>query len=653
MRQFKYTFTVALFTGLFFLQSPMAADTTEETADQQNQQLPELVWTLRGEHLPQTDERFGLIRSELREKTAILSEAIDRTKSADRWRNYLKWDLLEPHLQDDVTINRKTLQDLDAVLRRFRSNLPGLELKSFRETADALQRYRELAFWYALAKRRDTKPIYESYVKQLQEQLRRHLEAPTVETARRVAKLVSMLDYQGQAPVLVEKLRSRFSHPNLRAEFSVDALNRLAEPISDLENVNDCILGARVRGNALVDGQVRFAAVQSDSRMRMDIKLAGHISTNTVGYKKPVKIYSTGSTNYHGTKSLFFSDEYFRTSSADISASTRNRPHKVRKTGGKFGRRIVEKIAWKKVCEKKRQSERIASRKAEKRVSKKFDERVLEAVTEGRDKYVEKLQLPLKRRGFHPNDIQFTSGHDSLNTRYALATDTQLTTDTSPPPKSLRNDITVQVHQSAINNFMPFALGGVAMVRESVEEPQRLEGDFPKWLRKLNEANESRELSEGEPYDDEDFKPYRLVFNSDHPVSVSFDDEIMTVRLRFASLQTGDEEESKPIENWDFLVRYRVTQRDNMVVLQREGEIEAFPSGFDPRWDTSLTSEQVGFRKNLAANLTKKADQGQGFPAEIEIPEITLGEDGPVQRKLAIEQLQCDDGWLTIGYRMP
>ena len=652
MRPFVHLSTIALLACSWASAFSYSAEQVEP-ALKLTDDLSEEVWQLRGEHQPLTDERFAPVRAELRQRAEVLSRVIDSTNTPDRWRSYLRWKLLEPHFSDDVTINRQTLEELDSVLRRFHTNMPGLELPSFRRTAEALKRYRELAFWNALAKRRDTAPIYDSYVKQLQKQLERHLEAPTDETAHSVAKAVRMIDYQGTAPELVGKLRSRFSRSNVQAELSVDALNRLAQPVTEREDVNDCILGARVRGEAMVDGQVRFAAVQSHDRTRMDIQLTGHISTSTVGYKKPVKIYSRGTTAYHGTKSLLIADDYFRSTAAHVSANTNNRPYRVRKTGGKFGRRLVQKIAWKQVCKKKRQSERIASSKASKKVSKKFDERVSTALVEGRDKYEEKLQLPLVRRGFEPSQIRFASTSTALTTAYALGTGDQLTTDTLPPGKDVTNDITVQVHQSAVNNFLPLVLSGVTMVRDSIEEPQRLEGDAPKWLTNLNAANESRELSLAEPSEEEDFKPYRLVFNSERPASVSFDDGIASIRLRFASLVSGEDEEQKPIENWDFIVHYRVTERDNRVVLVRDGEVEVFPTGFDPRWDKKMSGEQVGFRNNLAANLNKKADQEQGFPSEIEVPEIKLGNQGGAQRKLAIQQLECDEGWLTIGYRMP
>lgn len=618
--------------------------------------LPSKVWELRGEHQPLTEERFQPVREELRRRAATLEKVLDATNTPERWRDYLKWDLIEPHLGDDPKINRNSLSDIDKVLRRFRSNMPGLELKSFRNMASTLQRYRELAFWYALAKQRDSAPIYDSFVKRLQQQVERHLEEPTVETERGISKTLATIDHLDHAPELVSKLRSQYSGANFRAEISIDAMNRLVKPICELEPVRDCILGASVRGQALANGTVRFAAHESSDQMRFDIHMAGHIATNTVGYKKPVKIYTTGSTNYTGFKTLTIKDDQFSASPAYISAQTTNRPRAVKKTGGNFGRKLIEKIAWKKVCEKKRQSERIASAKAKKKLTKKFDQRVANALTEGRAKYVSKLQLPMQRRGFEGELVQFQSAANSVLASMKLSTDFQLSADSSPPVRAVSNDITLQLHQSAVNNFLPFILSGVQLQQDSSEEAMSLKGDLPPWLKKISQENKLREITpanEAARPPEEDFKPYRLTFNGEHPASVSFDDNRVTIRLRFEELKTGENEEEPPLQNWDFIIHYRLTQRDNQVVLVRDGEIEVFPTGFDPRWDERMSSEQVGYRNNMAKNLNKKADEGRGFPKEIEIPALKIASDDDAEREFALEQLECDEGWLTVGYRVP
>lgn len=624
--------------------------------DHSSEDLASLVWTLRGEHRPMTDERFAAVREELRDQAGELELVIESSKIEDHWRDYLRWDLLEPHFEDDVVINRQSLEDLDAVLRRFHSDRPGMEHPAFVRTADAIERYRELAFWNALARRRDTSGIYENYVKQLQEQMRRHLEAPTVETTRQIGKTLGMIEYQGQSPALLAAIRSRYSQPNVVAEVSVDALNGLAEPVCQMHPVRDCILGANVRGTALTSGKVAFASYESDDQMTLDIQLAGHITTNTVGYKKPVRVKTTGHTNYAASKRLTFSDERFHATTAQVSARTRNHTYSVQKTGGKLGKRLIEKIAWKKVRESKAKGERIAAQKARRRVSAGFDERVLEALTNGRVKYEDRFRMPMLRRGFAPEQMHFASTGGTLMAQVSLATGKQISTDALPPDKDPDNDVTVQVHETAVNNYLPFLLSGVGMSQQSEDEPQQLEGDVPEWLRKAAEATEDVEVptpaEAAREAPQEPFKPYRLVFNSEHPASVNFDDNRLTLRLRFAVLYTNLNEDQPPLENWDFIVVYEIEQRDDTIVLTRVGDIEVFPTGFDPRWDTKLTSEQVGYRNNLARNINKRAARGEGFPAEIIVPQLKLSEDAQPRREFHLQQLECDDGWLTVGYQV-
>lgn len=629
-----------------------------------DQSLSDLVWTLRGEHQPLTNERFAAERKSLCASTQALLAEIESLPGDTNWKEYLRWELLEPHFEDDCEINRETLQQLDAVLRRFHTDEPGLELPVFTETALAIERYRELAFWNALARRRDTSAIYETYVKQLQEQLRRHEESPTVETERQIGKSLAVIDYLGHAPALVKVIRARYDQPNVMAHVSLDALNRLPQPVYQIQPVRDCILGANVRGTAQTSGDVMFVSHESDNHIALDVHLAGHITTNTLGYRKPVVVSTTGHTNYSAMKRLTISDQRFDASDAFVSASTRNRTNSIRKTGGKFGKKFVEKIAWKKVREKKAQGERIAAQKARRRVASGFDERVIEALTQGRVNYEGKIQFPIIRRGFVSDYTHFTSTTNALMAHLSLATGRQIATSSRPPERNPKNDITVQMHETAINNFLPSVLSGVIMVQDVEDQPQRLEGDVPEWLKKA--AAEKR--AEGEPGDptpadptpadvieeglEEKFRPYRLELNSEHPASVSFNDNVMTLRLRFAKVIPNTQEDKPPLDNWDFLVSYKVTDRDGTIALTRVGEIEVFPTGFDPRWDTKLSSEQVGYRNNLARNLNRRANQGEGFPQEIIVPQIKLSNEGKPTREFKLRQLDCDDGWLTVGYQV-
>jgi hypothetical protein len=618
-------------------------------------------------HRPVNDERFGSHKKELVESARALERALGEGSQLSKdWKRYLKWNLLEPQLADNAKVDRAGLDNLAAVQRRFRSNHPGLELPVFTRVAKAIDRYRDIAFWHALAERRDTVPIYSSFAKSLDEQLRRHNEEPTMETTRSIGTALGTIEYLEESPELVKVLRADFSQPNVLAEVSTTALNELASPVCQIRAVRDCILGATVRGTAITNGDVTFQPLESPRQIEIDMFLNGVIHSRTVSYKKPVNIHARGTTPYFATKRLIINDEQFTTAGLYVDANTSTRIGSIQKTGGKLGKRLIEKIARKKVYESKRQSERIASRHAEQKIARNFDDQVVTALTNGRVTYEEKLRAPMTRIALLTKAIDLNSTREAIFTRFTLASHRQIATNTTPPEKSAENDVTVQLHETAVNNFLPTILGGATLGQESADTPPRLTGGVPKWLRELStktpkEAAEDElppheDTTVNEPVSEEKkvaFRPWRFTFNTDAPASVSFTDQKLKIRMRLAELLSSNEDGAEPIKNWDFLVTYRVFQDGNEVILEREGDIEVFPTGFDPRWDERLTNEQVGIRNNIARNLNRRAAEGQGFPKEIPLPAVKLPRQGNDELTLKMTQLNCDNGWLTIGYRVP
>lgn len=648
------------------------ADWLSSLRGQFNGDLAKLAWAGRGDHSPIDESRMSKARGRLRSAADRLEQRLGGDSSfALAWKDYLRWPQLEPHLSDEVEITGQSLRDLDGVLRRLRTNKPGLEHPVFVNTADALEQYRELAFWYALGQRRDTRPRYSSFLLELEKQITRNLEKPTVESTRQIGKVIGLVDQLGHSDELVERVKTTFGQPNISAEVSAAALQYIAtRPVTETSPVRDCILGATVRGTANSCGVLSLRPLPATNHVGLELQLAGNIQSRTYSYKKPVRVGSTGSTNFVATKRVEVSDERFRLLPSTTSARTKTRTHSVRKTGGNFGRRLIEKIARKKVAESKPQAEYIAARHAEQQVNEKFDRQVTDALYEARQNYDKKLHPPLERIGMFPEYLHMSSTSSEVEIEATLASYKQISTDQLAPGKRVDNDFTVQVHETAVNNFLPHLMGGAVIGQESEDEAPKIEGDVPAWLKKLGDDPKVKEqfaaekpadaVSTGDDKASTEFKPWQFVLNAEHPVSVHFDDQHVTLRIRVAELKTFEDGEESVQKNWDFLVKYRLEQEGNRVVLHREGKIEALPTGFDPqwfgdpRWDDKLTGRQVGIRKNLEDNINKRVADGGGFPLEIPLPPVELPTaGGDVKQELTLQQLECDEGWLTLGYRLP
>ncbi len=659
---------LALITALFCSLSSLSAQETTSAQEPAPAAVPTPEFeSAAKDHQPISEDRFASHRREFVTRARALEKALRRDAKLEReWKRYLKWDLLEPQLADNAKVDRESLEKLALVLRRFRSNHAGLEMPVFTRVAVALDRYRDIAFWHALGERRDTVPLYQSFAKNLDEQLRRHAEEPTMETTRQIGSALGTLDFLGDAHDTVKVVRASYSQPNILTDVTTDALNELAGPVCQIRPVRDCILGATIRGTAITNGLVTFQPLESPEKIQLDMFLTGVIHSRTVGFKKPVQVRASGTTDYWASKRLLISDDQFTTVGLTVDAQTRTRIHSVQKTGGRLGKRLIEKIAWKKVRESKSQSERIASRHAERKVADGFNDQVVTALTNGRVTYEEKLRYPLQRVALLTDAIRLASDREGIHSRLLLASHRQIATDSKPPQRLAANDVTVQIHETAVNNFLPTLLGGASLRQDSADQPPRLEGDVPTWLRELTSKTPKEAAEDGAPAREKivlvkpmseeekaNFRPWHFTLNSDAPASVSFADQKLVIRMRLAELKASADEQEEPRKNWDFIVTYRMVQDGNEVMLERVGDIEAFPTGFDPRWDERLTGEQVAIRNNMAKNLNKRAAAGQGFPKEIPLPAVRLPQQGNEKMTLELTQLDCDNGWLTVGYRVP
>ena len=347
--------------------------------------LAKLAWAARGDHQPIDDDRFSQVRARLSDAARRLEQRIGGDSSfAASWKEYLRWHLLEPHLEGDVKITGQTLRDLDGVLRRLRANKPGLEHPVFADTAAALEQYRELALWYALGQRLDTRNRYSSYLLELEKLITRIREKPTVESTRQIGKIVGLIKQLGDSAELASRVKDQFDRKNLLLDISSAAAQRIAErPVSETSPVRDCILGARVLGTANSCGVLSLKTKPASDHIAVELQLTGNIQSRTFSYKKPVRVKSNGSTDYVATKQLAISDERFVLLPSSASARTQSKTLQVKKTGGQFAHRLIERIARKKVAESKPQANYIAARHAEQQVAEKFDKQVVEALHRG------------------------------------------------------------------------------------------------------------------------------------------------------------------------------------------------------------------------------------------------------------------------------
>jgi len=640
-----------------------------ELKNQSRGDLPKFALAAGGDHVPLSDADVDNLWNNLRAKAQAALKALATNPTAESgWKKYLGWDLLEPHLNEKLKTDRQSLADLDEVLRRLHTNQPGLERPQFPALAAAIQRYRALITWAAAAREHDTRPDYQQRIAFLSKQLQRHLERPTTETSWQVGRSLGVIDALGQSPELVRAVRARLAQPNVVGVASANFITRMPDrSIDTVRPVRDCILGTAIFGTSRTLGGVRYVLNPSDDTIELAVLLEGTAHSRTRGFNGPVRINANSRTGFWAMKRISLSDQQFTSAAGVASANTNSHITSITKTGGPFLRRLIEKIAWQRAGEQKGQSERIAARHAEQRVLGEFDKAVATDLAKARQRYESELRAPLIRRGISPEYLRMSSTTSGVSGETVFAARRQLAAAGPPPKMAPGHDLALQIHESAVNNYLPLALASARVAQDTADKPAEIKGHVPMWMKGISLASPrlASAAAAGTEIVDEvkekvqelvpggeapappppPFKPYSITLNAEAPVIAHFDDGKIAVRIRAAELTSED----SAYKNWDFIVTYEISQRDNQIVLKRTGDIEVFPTGFDPAWDTQLTGQQAGFRNTLAGNMNARARAGQSFPAEIPIEPIRLSRFGV----LVLQELVADDGWLTVGWKLP
>ncbi len=591
------------------------------------------------EYQPVDEARLAAARNRLSE-AALRLEAFLRpgSEKGERWKRYLKWDGVQQQLKPDASFNGGPLL---ATLAQFRRNENGLELAPFKNAADAIENYTNIA---AVAGVGDQKKYVEGQLTQLAKYLDRHAETPTPRSRYEIERRLYLLENIGALPNFIRSVRQELARPNTFVEVNEAVLARLvAEPVSDVGPVTDCILGTNISGTGYTSGTVRAETRPSDDGAMIVFVIEGTTHSDTVGYNGPVVIRSDGTTHFTATKQVKFTDETFWNYPATSSAKTSTTTRSVKKKGGGLGSRIIEGIAKQRVAEQKGQANAIAADHAEVRIANSLDEDLLPRLRTARKNYEQEFQKPLARVNSKPNLLHFSSTSDHLLATARVNSTGELAADSPAPSAGESGDVVAKLHESAPANFLSAWIGGATLSQQTVDESPSLDVTLPDWLEEaIDEARAERD-EDRLPEDPNEFQPWSIRFRRQRPVSFAFGDNAVTATIHAARIQAG----SDSYDNWDVSAKYQMHTQNGQLILIREGEIEVIPSAFDPADGGRLTNRQVALRGNLAKEINRLSENGRGFPESTEIGPIDLSEESDKLNILSFNQLTSAGGWLS------
>jgi hypothetical protein len=578
--------------------------------------LPAEIERAKAEFDPIEPEEVERRRRVLQESMAGVERYLSPTDEANEtaWKRYLLWDELRsetaPGAEPDLAVLRQVDERLDGTAE-------GLELPPFRELQSALRDY--IGGVYTL-----TDPAVEATYGQAMEALKQlveqYLAEPSTDLASQMGPMLEFLEQTGQAPQVTGAIRRHFRHPQVRVGVSKAMIAAVAErDVDEPTEVNEVILGTRIRGSGRTRGRVHMELVPSDDRATLALVLKAQASTHNIGVNGPVTLYSTGVTDIVARHTVYLTKAGVFAGDVTARACVRSNIYCI---AAKL--RIIEHFAWRQAMQSKAEGEAISSVRAARRAEEQFAEQVREQLREPNQNFQEKVLTPLTQRRLFPELLNFSTTADRLHAVMRHATERQLASPT-PAPADVGGDLSVRVHESAVGNVSETALGGMTFTAEEFEE--------------MSEGLPARSCPEAPPEQEGGDRDWSVTFRDRHPVSARFREGEAAIVIHLEQFTSEGDEFNYPI---DIAAVYSIQDAADGPKLVREGRVQV-------TWATPRRP-RFGQRAVLESKFRLRFERM--FCEEFFVRDVSPPENAPegfgVLRDFII---RSEDGWFTAGFR--
>lgn len=446
----------------------------------------------------------------------------------------------------------------------------------------------------------------------------RYEARPTSAAARDMARANQVLRWatEEKAIDVGTQLNLHYRNANVRVAVSGDLANRLLPPLRRFNApVDDVIRNTRVVGHSQTAARSRIVLFPDRTRWSLGLDVLGAVASETQGQRGPAVFFQDGQARFHARKLIHVDHQGVHTQPAFAVAESSSQLTGLETDfdGVPLMNRLARSIAQKQYegeagAAQSEVEERIADE-----ASQRLDEESQQLLTETRKDFDARVLRPLAELGLEPTPIDFETTRQRLITRYRLAGSHQLAAH-SPRPQAPSNSLlSIQVHESALNNIV---------------EQLRFDGrevELPTLIQEL-----AGRLGQKKVQIPEDLpENVRVHFANEDAVRLAMDGGRVSITLQVTELSQGRDNRWK-----NFVVRaYYIPQiAGRQVSLVRDGVIEL---GGDRR----RIGDQVALRGIFAKVLSKNRP-------------ITLLPTSLVDRReladVEASQAVVEDGWIGI-----
>ena len=574
-------------------------------------------------------EALDAAAANLREAMRPLRELLARSDSEAGWKAFLDWETLEAQAADGAAADPTALRRIESL---FGEAQTGLEMPEFVRVRRAVERYAEAAD----AAKGAGAEFAASRLKKLAANLRAAAANGTLASLESTGPTLVRMADAGQAPEVIHGVRQALGRPNLFLEVHERLFTQAVDrPVDETDPIRDCILGSSVRGIGHTQGFVRADIVPSANCAAFDLVLDARNHSKTCGTKGPVTAHSLGHTDLGARRRIFLDDEQVSAAPVQAAASTSTCLTGI-DVHLPVGKRIVTRIAERKIAEMTPEIEAIAGGKARARIRREFTTQTDPGIKKFRAEFQDRVRKPLETWSMYPERIAVHSTDAALMATTRKASPVQLAAANAPPATAAENVLAARVHESAINNALEQEFGGTIF---SERDAEKMATDFK---TEMPEALDSKKKKQ---------KSWEITFSEHRPITVRAADGRLTFMVRgdkFVTIEQpegGGEVVRTAYPAMDISATYEIRRGPRGFVLVRDGDVGIFPPGFQRGVDT-FDAEETAVRGVLRPRFERL------FKEEIDVKDLQLKGELAKAGPLPMHQFEAyDDGWIVVGWR--
>ncbi len=429
-------------------------------------------------------------------------------------------------------------------------------------------------------------------------------------------------------------LKGAFRYSNLHFQVSSDFLAQAFQrSIDESFEINDCILDTTVRGRGTAKGETLAVFFPNENHAEIRLSLTTQMRSDTLGFNGPIRVSSVSGGTVSGEKTIFLSEEVFRTTPARAWANVSSRTTGIGANGGPIVSSILQKVAAKQISKRKPSYDAEARRVAARRLSGRLNQETDREIGQLFARYQKEFREPLLKSGLFVDRWKFQTTSRELKWTSTVRSGSQPCATENPPELPGDSDMAVRVHQSALNNAAQTRLAGRRIVID--EFLHDMKEKYPKIMEKFQRDEEENPLT-------------AITFAEKSPITFLFKDGIASLIIHIDKFE--QEEQEHP--GLDITLKYRLkteTVEENgttttKIVFEKAETPIVFPPGFDPNSGARIAGRNLAIRNLVIRRLERQ------LKSRFELSPTELGEQWEGKGLLIPQNGSAENGWFAMSW---